>query len=370
VASINITDSFGLLASCLSALAAITALWISLWVANVQRRIQEKQLKQDLFDKRYAVYLAVGEFLMHVVRVDGSIKLPSDEYRTFAYTMEQAEFLFGSDVNTYLRDMKTKALALYPKCFERDHLARMNQQNADLSLEISKVIGDLSGPDFDKRKQIFGPYLKLSHSEAVAGDVTQMKMNGWQRLWVVVAILWILPVLVFSYELWPTTADILKGDVYMKMKPDDGKRLADYYDVVMTQLGSTSIPNPIIIKLQQDKDFLTASSKDQKAYLSHIDPNFAKASPLDQDSYLANITGVTGPSAKIDSYTLQFVPGVPQEDQDKTVGEYRAALRRVLSLKRVIFGSESFAWWIVPAIALYVIGLGIAWVRRGFGEAH
>ena len=152
------------------------------------------------------------------------------------------------------------------------------------------------------------------------------------------------------------------------MNPADGNRLIDYFDVVATQLGGTNVLNPKLLELQQDKDFLAASPKDQKAYLAHIDPDFAKASPVDQDHYLANITGLTGPSFDVEKNTLRFVPGVPQEDQNKTIGEYRASLRRILTLKRAAFASEAFAFWIVPAVALYVLGLGIAWVRRGFGS--
>ena len=70
-----------------------------------------------------------------------------------------------------------------------------------------------------------------------------MKLNGWQRLWVVVAAVWMLPVLVFSYQLWPTTHDIPKADVYARMKSDDGRRLIDYYDVLAAaRYGLTPAP--------------------------------------------------------------------------------------------------------------------------------
>jgi hypothetical protein len=282
--------------------------------------------------------------------------------------MEQAEFLFSSDVNLYLREIKKKVLALYPKCFERDHLASAGRQDAALSSDISKVIGELVDSDFGNRKKIFAPYLELSHTEMLSGDVTLMKSNGWQRLWLLLVIVWALPILAFAYSDWPTNANVTKGDIYMKMNPADGNRLIDYFDVVSTQLGGTNVLNPKVVELQQDKDFLAASPKDQKAYLAHIDPDFAKASSVDQDHYLANITGQTGPSVDVDRNTLRFVPGVLAEDQDKTIGAYRASLRKILTLKKASFAWEVFAFWIVPAVVLYMLGLGIAWVRRGFGE--
>jgi hypothetical protein len=156
-----------------SACAAIAAVFVSLRVAITQRRIQEKQLKQDLFDKRYAVFLAVEEFLVHVDQINGSVKPTGDEYRRFRYAMEQAEFLFNADVNSYMKEVDQVARTLHEKCLERDHLALMKQQNTELSaeilkqytelsLEIVKMLGEIIGPLPEKRKKVFGPYLQLS----------------------------------------------------------------------------------------------------------------------------------------------------------------------------------------------------------------
>jgi hypothetical protein len=86
-------DWVSVLAPTASALAAITALAVSSWVAYVQRRIQERQRKQNLYDKPYALFLAVEEFVVHVQRVDGSLALTADEFRRFQYAVEHAEFL-------------------------------------------------------------------------------------------------------------------------------------------------------------------------------------------------------------------------------------------------------------------------------------
>jgi hypothetical protein len=85
-------DWVSVLASTVSALAAITALAVSSWVAYAQRRIQESQLKQNLHDKPYALFLAVEEFVVHVQRMDSSLALTADEFRRFQYAVEHAEF--------------------------------------------------------------------------------------------------------------------------------------------------------------------------------------------------------------------------------------------------------------------------------------
>src|SRR5260370_20675983 len=195
---------------------------------------------------------------------------------------------------------------------------------------------------------------------------TPMKLNGWQRLWVVITVLWLLGVALFVYRDWPTAASIPKGDVYLRLKPDEGHRLSDYYSVIATQLGGTNVTNPRIVDLQQDKSFMAASSKDQKAYLADIDPDFAKASTIDQNAYLENVTGITGPVVEIGGHTVPFVRDTRQADMDQTARAYDVALRQILNRKRVGLVGGSLALWMGPAIALYALGFGIGWVWRAF----
>src|SRR5277367_715774 len=88
--------------SAISALAAITAIGISVWVWISQGRILKRQLKIALFDKRYPIFLTTEEFIAYVIRVDGSIELSSNEVRKFQFAVEQSEFLFEKDVLGYM----------------------------------------------------------------------------------------------------------------------------------------------------------------------------------------------------------------------------------------------------------------------------
>lgn len=193
-----------------------------------------------------------------------------------------------------------------------------------------------------------------------------MKLNGWQRLWVLLAALWLPPVALVGYELWPTTGSVPKADVYYQMKPEDGHRLTDYYDVMATRLGGTNVVTPRIAELQQDKEFLAASPNYQKAYLSQIDSDFAKASTLDQNAYLGHITGITGPVADVDGHTVTFIKDVPDEEMNQTARAYDAALRQILRRKRSVLLGEGLALYSVPVIGLYLLGFAVGWVRRGF----
>lgn len=354
------------LAPTLSAFAAISALAISLWVAHEQRKLSRSQLKHSYFEKRYAVFRATEDFLNHVLRVDGSLKLVSDEFRTFHYALEQAEFLFGPDVVGYMNELKKTVVDIHPQVFERDHLALMKLQKLELDTEITAVLMRLAGPLTEKRKQVFGPYLQLSPSET-KGSAAPMKLIGWQRLWVVLAVLWLLPVTFFTYEYWPRTADLSKTYVYMEMKADDGNRLLDYWDVVATALGGTNEgPTPLITRLRHDKGFLSSSPEDQRAYLLNVDPDFKKASPTDQNAYLGNITGRKGPSREVDGNRLEFVADVKAEEINKTTEAYDEIVRRNLMRWRASVFAKAFACWAIPVAALYALGWAFWWVRRGF----
>jgi hypothetical protein len=144
-------------ASIASALAAIVALGISVWVALWQRKLQKERVRQDLFDKRYAVFLSVDEFVMYVLRVDGSFKMMGDEVRRFLYAVEQSEFLFHADVIDYMHQVEKTVFDLHPKAAKRDHLAKMNQNDSELNVQIEDVIIELAGSLSERRREVFRP---------------------------------------------------------------------------------------------------------------------------------------------------------------------------------------------------------------------
>jgi hypothetical protein len=193
-----------------------------------------------------------------------------------------------------------------------------------------------------------------------------MKLNGWQRLWVALTVLWMLPNVFFAYSNWTILASVSKSDIYMKLKREDGERLTDYFDVIMTQLGGTNVDDQRVSELRKDKAFQAASLNDQKAYLTATDPHFAKASIVNQNAYLGIVTGRTGPIVDIDGQTVTFVQDLPQSDMDRTARAYDDTLKTILRHKRIEVLSRSIALWIGPSVGLYALGFAVVWVKRGF----
>jgi hypothetical protein len=110
---------------CITAVAALGTLLVALRIARNQNKLQaelakmqlaqqERQLKKDLFDRRFAVYVNVLDFVSYVLQENGKIQLAGPgKYRDFWESMEKAEMLFGADVNEYLADVDKTARDFY-----------------------------------------------------------------------------------------------------------------------------------------------------------------------------------------------------------------------------------------------------------------
>src|SRR5579864_8128677 len=82
-----------------------------------------------------------------------------------------------------------------------------------------------------------------------------MRLNGWQRLWVVAAGLWMLAVLVAVWSTWPTTAglseseiqarlgDVPDAEIRAALSPAENAILTDRFGLLAAKLGGHTI-NP------------------------------------------------------------------------------------------------------------------------------
>jgi hypothetical protein len=83
---------------------AVVALVIGLVAALIayrQYRVAHAKLSLDLFDKRYAIFLAIWEILSETAR-RGVAKGPTNLATPFNNYIPQAAFLFGSEIEEYL----------------------------------------------------------------------------------------------------------------------------------------------------------------------------------------------------------------------------------------------------------------------------
>ena len=147
-----------LIVSTVGVTVSIIALCISLWIANQQRELQERQLRKDLFDRRFDIYTKTREFMTYVAREDGKIALTGPEYREFQETMERAEMLCER-VYPYLTEVEKTVRDLYVyRQKEGQALAASDtaliKQGADLQYRVYVTL-------WQRRKDEFRQYLSL-----------------------------------------------------------------------------------------------------------------------------------------------------------------------------------------------------------------
>jgi hypothetical protein len=161
------------------------------------------------------------------------------------------------------------------------------------------------------------------------------RLNGWQRLWVVVSALWTLAVFGVGYFLWPMPEMVSHGEVYAQMiknGADSGARFADFVEALGSRV-------PVGTTLSFDPYWGTASAKPP------------------------------GKTVDIGGHRLQFAfEGMSEPDMNRASSEYYIALRRVLAVKRSTFVAGWLALSAIPVAALYILGWAVAWIRRGFAQ--
>jgi hypothetical protein len=143
------------------------------------------------------------------------------------------------------------------------------------------------------------------------------RLNGWHRLWIVTVAVWTLLVAGLAYSTWPTAESVEPDDVYGRMPRSTKWILRDAGEPLFRPGRDIRPPSDSII----------------------ID---------------------------IDGHSVAFLAGAPDDSVTTTVNAYSAALHDVVRAKRVRYAQELFTWWAAAAVALYIAGWTVGWVRRGF----
>jgi hypothetical protein len=86
--------------------AVLIAIGNGLWQSQLQRR----QLKQAMFEKRFAVYMTVREYLRSVIEM---FRVDFQTLIHFGHETHQAQFLFDASVQDFIQEVFQKANELH-----------------------------------------------------------------------------------------------------------------------------------------------------------------------------------------------------------------------------------------------------------------
>lgn len=131
-------------------------------------------------------------------------------------------------------------------------------------------------------------------------------LNGWQRLWVLVSASYLLGVLAIAFSSLPTESDVSSAEILRQVS-------------------------------------------DQSLLLMHNASKEQQWNPVTEDGI-----------------SIPIPVGLDQAAVQTFKADYKNAVKVAVHKKRAEYFAQALVWWLAPSALLYALGLGIAWVRRGF----
>jgi hypothetical protein len=143
----------------LSALLTPVIAVVTTYIAIQQYRTSRLKFKLELFEKRYAIYEGVKNFILSAVR---EANLSNDDFFKLNEETQDAFFLFGARVEKYINELRSKGA----------RLRYLNERLSDQSLPIGEERSKLSKEDAElntwfgnqlvESKHVFRKHLRVS----------------------------------------------------------------------------------------------------------------------------------------------------------------------------------------------------------------
>ena len=190
-----------------------------------------------------------------------------------------------------------------------------------------------------------------------------VRLNGWQRLWIVASILYLVPVVAFIALSWPTAATTEHRDAFIARLPvelrahvgaaydSDAARKLSWKSKIETTIpppppGYPSIPPP------------------PDAYKPGIKSPAETPPPPGFTLVAADVSFPNGAILQI-----HVARNGDTEPDARVAPAYWAVVEAEARAARWTVVWHAFLIWFVPCLSLYALGWSVAWVRRGFRSA-
>ena len=159
-------------------------------------------------------------------------------------------------------------------------------------------------------------------------------MNGWQRLWLVLCVLYVVPVATVLYLGWPTPAQTHHREDFVTRMPADVQK-----DVIASYTSEFTMKQALK-RLPQERS--------KKVTVAELDLLYAETIAFPNGAILL----VQGQAARTSEGRFA------KAYWDVVEAEVRAE-RRTMAWQMALV-------WLIPCLMLYALGWATAWVRRGF----
>jgi len=186
-----------------------------------------------------------------------------------------------------------------------------------------------------------------------------MRLNGWQRLWVVLSTLYLVIVLTDLYVQWPTPNRTTHRDEFIARMPEDARKhvVAAYSSEYAAREDRSgyihfTMPNGAVLVLR-----------------GRIDPRLvAVRAKYHEYDDLSDVQLATALRTKRRSEFGDLAPPtfVADEDSARVANAYDEIFSDAARGDRWRVIVDGFLLWLIPCLVLYALGWSVAWIRRGF----
>ena len=158
-----------------------------------------------------------------------------------------------------------------------------------------------------------------------------MKLGGWWRLWIVLAVIYGCAVAVYTINILPSIETIQHQPKFVKMMSVDAQRLVS--------LGTEA-------DLNKDKWAKALAEVGGGVLLEH-------------GKQLRTLVLPNG-------YAFNLEANLPEEQRSLVASEYRRVLETILFERRIASVQRGLLLWLSPVILLLLLGLAVRWISHGF----
>lgn len=152
-----------------------------------------------------------------------------------------------------------------------------------------------------------------------------MKLGGWQRLWVVSAVVYLVVVAGVAWSTWPASTSITHAfTIYSHLSPETRAQILNSQ-----------------VKIENEQAFIQDARTAKDAELVEM-PN---------------------------GHMLVFRKDLPRAKAEASAQAYWAAVEHVAYEKRLAHIAQAIAWWAIPLALIYALGLAACWTYRGFKQS-
>jgi len=193
------------------------------------------------------------------------------------------------------------------------------------------------------------------------------KLNGWQRLWLMCAVIWAIPVVTFTASAFPTetvseiTTQWANAKIELMRKyHGSGETLAEFRQQRYDSASDEEIVHPIKNRHAITITFIEGEPHTYQNVPDEVTPDQVEQRAL-KDFPRRKVSHIDRAKEGFDLST-----SLPADEADAIDMQYKSRLTNLGNKSQLGVVAFGFLAWILPAIVIYLLGFAVRWVYVGF----